>query len=260
MKKIYMLLIAFLAFGSIGYSQCTVNNADTVAGIFPPDSLFPEITKGQAVVDSYIVQLFVPDTIHYQIYTIVINWLVIDTITGFPTNITYGRNPVGDTIYGGGRQCIYLMGTTTDTPGTYPLKFSGHVNAVVPLYGDTTVSLDTLEMLAGTLHLPGVPNFAYTVREKAAAGINDNNNHLESAMHIVPNPNDGVFDLKTNYGGNMEGDLKVVDITGKVVFAQKLSSNGFYNTTIDLRSFAKGLYTIQIVTADAVGTKMVSVE
>ena len=45
-------------------------------------------------------------------------------------------------------------------------------------------------------------------------GIYDVNAMLEAAMQIMPNPNNGQFDVKFNYHGKIEGDLRVIDMRG----------------------------------------------
>jgi hypothetical protein len=49
-------------------------------------------------------------------------------------------------------------------------------------------------------------------------------------------------------------------MTGRRVFTQKVDATGFYNTSIDLSAFAKGLYTVQVRTEKGVASKNISVE
>ncbi|MDB5284576.1 MAG: domain proteinfibronectin type protein [Bacteroidota bacterium] len=258
MKKFAPILALFLlSFGAVS-AQCTVNVNDTVFGFTPPDSTFPEILKGVPLNSSYVTQAYVPATFTFSGFTVVIHWITITNVTGFPTGITYAKNPLNDTIYGGGRQCIALSGVTTDTPGIYQLAFEGLVYVTVPILGDQYYTIHQLDSMAASQ--PGAPKLGYKLKEVDPAGINDINTALVSAMQVVPNPNNGQFDVKFNYNGLLQGELRVIDITGKEVLSQRLDADGFYSTTIDLRNLAKGMYSVQLRTESGMASKIVSVE
>src|SRR5258707_15847392 len=99
MKKLYFLLFAFLVMGSSLSAQCVVDNNDTVVGITPPDSLFPVITRGVQLDNSYVAQVYVPMNVTVMGFQATVYWIDISSVTGFPNGITYSRNPTNDTIF-----------------------------------------------------------------------------------------------------------------------------------------------------------------
>jgi len=253
MKKLFTLFIAIMALGITGYAQsvCTVDNSNTQFGITPNDTTAPHIVRGQPY--DTVAQIYVPTqyTVNYggTNYTATINWLNIDSVTNFPTGISFARNPgVSDTIYGGGHQCIRISGTTLDTFGQYNLNFYGHVNVTVLIF-DTTISLSQLQ-----------GQFGYFLSVDGGVGINDIGSNFNSSLNVYPNPTSGKFDLTLTNVDKVNGDINVYDMTGRKVYTQKVDVTGFYSTSIDLSSFAKGLYTVQVRTEKGVASKNISVE
>ena len=253
MKKIFTLVVAFMALNFAVKAQdvCVVDNTNTVFGITPNDSLAPPIIRGVAF--DTVAQIYVPSsyTVNYQgiPVTATIHWLNIDSVTGFPTGINFQRNPgVSDTIYGGGRQCILLSGNTMDTVGTYNINFFGHVRITALIY-DTTVPLSLV-----------ASQFGYFLKVEGGVGIHNVGSTFNASLNVFPNPTSGKFDLTLKNVGTVNGDIVVMDMTGRRVYTQKLEAAGFYNTSIDLSGFAKGLYTVQVRTAEGTASKNISVE
>lgn len=254
MKKIFTLFVAVMALSIAAKSQnvCTVDTSNMRFGITPNDTTAPHIVRGSAF--DTVAQIYVPDSITYMGYTANIIWLNIDSVTNFPTGITHTYNPgVSDTIYGGGRQCIKLSGTTMDAVGQYNLAFHGHVRVHVVIalgFGiDTTVSLAQVGS-----------QFGYFLTVDGGVGINDVGQNFNSSLNVYPNPNNGQFEVSLSNVDNVNGDIAVYDMTGREVFTQKVEAIGFYNTSIDLSGFAKGLYTVQVRTEKGVASKKISVE
>jgi hypothetical protein len=249
MKKLFTLFVAIMALSLAGTAQtvCTVNTADTSAGITPNDSTAPHIIRDIAY--DTAAQIYVPTSVTFGSYTATIHWLNIDSVNGFPDGITYTYNPgASDTIYGGGRQCIRLSGTTSDTVGTYHLNFYGHVNVTVLIF-DTTVALSELGS-----------EFGYFLVVDGGAGIFDIGSNFNSSLNVYPNPTSGQFDLSLSNIDKVNGDINVYDMTGRRVYTQKVDATGFYTTSIDLGNCAKGLYTVQVRTENGVAAKKISVE
>ncbi len=257
MKKIYLLLLAFTLAGTAINAQCVVDNNDTVLGISPPDSLFPAIIRGVALDNSYVAQVYCPSTLSFSGITATIYWIDISSVSGFPTGITYARNPNKDTIYGGGHQCMQLSGTTNDPGGTYPLTFDGFIKVNTAFTGDTVFPISFINAISQS---QGGPSFGYTLTEIDPNGIHNINSLIADAMQVVPNPNNGQFNLKLNYHGRLEGEVRVMDIAGRVVFQQPLQTDGFYSTNINLNGMPRGMYCVQVKTEAGIASKNVSVE
>lgn len=233
-----------------------------------PDSL-PCVER--TIAYSEVIQIAVPRTINLQDFgspfpfILFVDSVVITAVHGLPNGITYKSNPANGKIYGGGYGCALVSGITTDPPGRYPISFDGTFTArgtPFPPYfdGDTTLDFATLQGLSqGRFNLyldvinPGDPCVHTT-------GIADYKNSLNAIIYLYPNPSNGVVQLKLNSGGRVKGEIAIVDMTGRKVFAQPVDAMGLYSTTINLSQFAKGIYTVQIKTAEGFASKNISIE
>ena len=72
---------------------------------------------------------------------------------------------------------------------------------------------------------------------------------------MYPNPTNGVFTIELD--GNAKYDVTVNNILGQIVYETTTTS---MNTTIDLSSFEKGIYTIELKNNTATYIEKVIVE
>jgi hypothetical protein len=77
---------------------------------------------------------------------------------------------------------------------------------------------------------------------------------LESSLglEVFPNPNNGVFTIEVNGDANLDVNIKVMNITGVVVYdAGQVAVNGSFKEQLDLSAMAEGIYTI-VVSGDGI--------
>ena len=84
------------------------------------------------------------------------------------------------------------------------------------------------------------------------SAVNDVKN---SKFNVYPNPSNGVFTIELD--GNTKYDVTVNNALGQTVYATSITS---MNTTIDLSSFEKGIYTIELKNNSATYTEKIIVE
>ncbi len=69
-----------------------------------------------------------------------------------------------------------------------------------------------------------------------------------SVFSIYPNPGKGIFKLDLEQDGLKEANIKVFDITGKMLLTlQYKDIQGRLETEIDLSEYTDGIYQVQIV-------------
>jgi hypothetical protein len=273
MKNIKSLFVAsLLSISGFVSAQCTIDPSNTEFLAPQPQDL-PCIER--SVSYNQTIQIAVPTSIDLSTIapgipfpiTLTVDSVNITSIDGFPTGIIYTLNPATGVFYGGTNGCAQLSGTTTDPAGNYPLSFNGTITlSGLPSIPGFSLPPDTTVDLAVLQAQPQNPfSFFVDVIEQGAAcrpntSINKFNTELNSAIRITPNPNNGTFEFTLNAGRNVNGQIKIVDITGREVYTENLDVTGFYNTRIDLRQFAKGLYTLQLRTAEGFASKSIVVE
>ena len=271
MKKIYLSLIVFLltlstSFAGVG---CTIDSSNTQFFSPGPDSI-PCIER--TISYTQIIQIHVPQTIDIGpfvgfpagIIILHVDSLNIDSITGFPTGLFYGINPPSGHFLGGDNGCASVTGTTNDPTGNYPL----HIHGVIGVSGipggfgfppDTTFQLEQAQAMSNMFKLSvDVINQGDVCRPSTS--VRDFNAELNSLIQVYPNPNNGNFELRLDAGRRVNGEIVVTDITGRKIYSQQLDVVGLYSTNINLLQYGKGIYTLQLRTADGFASKNISIE
>lgn len=268
MKKFYLLFFVALFTVAITDAQCTINaSAQTTPGANPTANNLPCVIRGVAydqTVQGKIQQSW--DTVILVVSAHAdIDSVRMDSITGLPNGISWAKNP--DVLIGGGNGCVRFAGTTNDPTGRYNLTAYGTVwfHVTSPGFAPYVPAIDTFIQRAGNLNQfsPFGDYYLDVINQGDvchAVGINDFSSDLNSALSVYPNPSNGSFEVRLNAGSRVNGDINVIDMTGRIVYSQKLDVLGLYNTTVDLTKFSKGLYTVQLRTAEGFASKNISVE
>jgi len=79
-------------------------------------------------------------------------------------------------------------------------------------------------------------------------------------LSIYPNPTNGIFTIEMN---DVEKDvytIKITNVLGQKIFRISQSVNGIYKENIDLSTFQKGVYLIQIKNSTTTITERIIVE
>lgn len=77
---------------------------------------------------------------------------------------------------------------------------------------------------------------------------------------IYPNPTDGIFTVSYTIQGNEAVNLKIIDITGQVVYFNKnLNAPIGQRNQIDIVGLRKGIYIVRLETISGIVTKKVTV-
>lgn len=253
MKKIFSVALALCGLVNLAMSQCTIDaSLQQFPGIYPKANDLPCVEQGMPYDQTIQVQ-----NLNQAFTGIHVDSMMLTNVNGLPSGISWARTPT--ILYGGANGCLKFTGTTNDAVGQYKLAWIGTVWFTLPFLG--------AQMYSGDLTRFGGANFNYsmfviTSGEQCThlVGINDVSPELNSSIVVYPNPNNGVFEIRLNAAHRLQGDMQIVDMTGRVVYNQKLDLVGLYNTQIDLSSFAKGLYTLQVRTADGFASRNISVE
>ncbi|GIV33777.1 MAG: hypothetical protein KatS3mg031_1312 [Chitinophagales bacterium] len=137
MKRIFTVLTASVCLYNMIYAQCIPNTSLTNPGVYPPSDSLACVERTVAYIQD--VQVVLPASFGGFV---TLNNLTIDTITGFPSGITYTCNPASCVLPGGSVSCIRFSGTTSAAVGTYPLKIVATANTSLGTFGP--MDLDSL--------------------------------------------------------------------------------------------------------------------
>ncbi|HLP52740.1 MAG TPA: T9SS type A sorting domain-containing protein [Chitinophagales bacterium] len=252
MKK-HLLSFAALILVSVGAmaQACVIDSTNTDL-LSPPSETLPCIERN--VPYSTVLQLFTPPSIG----GVGVDSIVITSFNDMPSGITSACNPSNCTMVGFGRACITISGTTSDTVGAYLIDYDG-----IAYTEQGAAPFDYLRA-----NFPGViPDYTLFITEAGAFcantganSIHSNNQELQSAFSVYPNPSAGIFRFSLNHVSAMGGDIIVTDMAGRVVYSHKNTAGFFEPTTIDISQLAKGVYTLQYRTKEGIAAKKIFID
>jgi len=79
-------------------------------------------------------------------------------------------------------------------------------------------------------------------------------NIFEGKISVYPNPTNGILNLDMMGVTPSEYQIKITNILGEIIYVSSENISGIYNDVIDLSSFSKGAYVIQIKNKESVFT------
>ncbi len=77
------------------------------------------------------------------------------------------------------------------------------------------------------------------------AGISENQ-ALENAMTVFPNPSDGKVTLTCNLEGHSNYVIRISDVTGRLIYTESVMISGNAERNYDLTSYGKGVYFLEL--------------
>ncbi len=95
--------------------------------------------------------------------------------------------------------------------------------------------------------------------------INNTNTDIynNNICNVFPNPNNGLFNISFDSSLNIGSKIEIINSVGQIVYSDVNYDNSYsvsYNKTIDLTSFSKGVYLINIVSNKNVYTNKIVVK
>ncbi|MEN9369643.1 MAG: hypothetical protein RI952_508 [Bacteroidota bacterium] len=90
---------------------------------------------------------------------------------------------------------------------------------------------------------------------RTAAGLSNNK---VDGFEVYPNPSNGKFYVKANVKG--ASAIKVMDLTGRVVFQENYPTKALLFTTVDLSNQSSGIYFVEVREGNNVSIQKVSVQ
>ncbi len=66
------------------------------------------------------------------------------------------------------------------------------------------------------------------------------------ALSIFPNPSNNELNIQINSDKNSTANLSITDLTGKIVYSENISITDLYTQKIDISSFGKGMYFLNL--------------
>ena len=131
--------------------------------------------------------------------------------------------------------------------GSEFLWSTGETTQTITVYGEDYEAGNDYAFSCQVTNADGCRNSdTLTVEIKDCSGIGEDHAHI--GIEIFPNPNKGIFNLKIESKTDQTVNLKIVSISGKVVFnLENVEINGTLTQQINLSQMADGVYSLFII-------------
>lgn len=98
----------------------------------------------------------------------------------------------------------------------------------------------------------------YTVTIDIGTGVNEAKSNF--SFTVVPNPATSNLSITLNGTKSETAELKLINVQGQLVYNEFVQCNGRYTKNLDVTTFAKGIYTLQMISSSGVINKKVVIE
>jgi len=200
-------------------------------------------------------------------------WVLRKTTDGGATftNVTLGLADIGRAIAAvPGEEGMYLSTSINFTGSQYVTSYSNDFGATWNIIeGGVTDAERIIELeVVDSLYAWGGA-FSDNTLPYGIGGIRKNWGPFTTGLkpvaqaneyNVYPNPSTGVFTIKLDkvIAGSV---IKVTDVMGKEVYSSSIKNNGInQEITLDLSSFAKGIYVMNVVNGKNVDVRKIIVE
>ncbi len=247
MKKTLLLLTLFVGTILGASAQCTPNTSNFSGSTYVYPASLDTAVVGVAYPAAQVISIEIPDSLPLSDFgiTVVSGYVHVDSvrfdsINGYPTGISSVSNPALGTTWlkHGQFACAIFSGTTTATPGSYPLSIKGKGA------GHFTYSGTTYDSIFPNFNFASV--FPYKLNVKAAPtnGISEVAAGVD--LNIFPNPNQGNFTVSISSTTTLNGTLSIVDQLGRTITTQGIEVAGTKQIPLELGNIAQGAYLLVI--------------
>ena len=132
----------------------------------------------------------------------------------------------------------------TDTTASMIGEFSSDDGAPVPAELQPVTATNPDGALTFVFHSDiSVTKAGWTANISCEGSSIDISNPLKTGIKIIPNPNKGLFTIKTEGLNTENSTVEIYSVSGKLIYQKNMNSNDF---DIDLGNHAKGIYFVKI--------------
>jgi hypothetical protein len=236
MKKLLTLIVALLATGFTytASAQCTTNHNTSV--FLVPDTATDFSTAYTYTPYEQVLYIAVPrDTTVFSLPA-TFDSIVLVSITGLPSTITYTMNPANGIFKADSFACIQFTGTPTNADiGTHNLVINTLITGNVTLFGDTTLPI-------------ALNGYSIKVLDSASNGIHPATAKTDfKVFQNSPNPFGNETEIAFQSPGSENITIDIFDMNGSLVYHQEMISKKGYNSlVINGSTYKPGIYTYRV--------------
>lgn len=229
MAKIFALALLLIVSNQVLLAQCFPDSSISSSQIYgpTPEEGFPVGELGSFY--EAILALNVPSDTTYLGLTVVLDSVVLTSITGIPDDFDYQCNPSGCIFYGGESGCISILGTTFNTQDAKVWNVVANFDYWIT-FGSSPFSFSD-QVTNYNIDLTGFP-----------AGIGARNS---KQLPFLAEPNPANISSKIYYQLPQAGNysLKIYSLLGTEILNTKSSTQGYAEQfNLGQLSLSAGIY------------------
>jgi hypothetical protein len=162
----------------------------------------------------------------------------------------------GESLYNGEHRLFDEFGLSTQSAGTPTWYYLTNTPMVRLNFDPSSAIVQSFNCVGTSCIDPGTGNGTYSSLSACQAVCNSTGlEETESSFSIYPNPSKGIFSIKLDAASSY--DVSVYNVLGQTVVSTVISN---MITTIDLSSFDKGIYTVELKDKQSIHIEKVIVE
>ena len=144
---------------------------------------------------------------------------------------------------------------TTNELGMYPTNWEPVIDGLANVRVDMLKLREADNTVLAATHGRGL--FTTTFEYDPYTSIGELPENILNTQ-VYPNPSDGIFNISFNVEKTNNIEIKIIDLTGRTVFTDNQNNySGIYKKQIDISSFAKGTYILNIKSGNKIKTEKI---
>ena len=156
-------------------------------------------------------------------------------------------------IFSDGSPAVFCGTASVPTIGTFSPVSSLAILNNKPTNGNWTISVeDMFNGDTGTVQSWGVDFGCVSL-------VNENFN-INDAFSVVPNPNQGSFNVRYNSSSNNDIFIEVTDMSGRSIFSNKYVHEGLFYQNVTLSNVQAGMYIVTVKDGNNTGVKKIIIK
>ncbi|HNO70941.1 MAG TPA: T9SS type A sorting domain-containing protein, partial [Bacteroidia bacterium] len=132
-------------------------------------------------------------------------------------------------------------------------------SALTDANGNVTISHTLATGTNATLTVTGFNLIPFIKTVAISTGTSVANDNIVGALNIYPNPSNGEFNISYSLVNNENSSIKVLDVTGKVIYSDILKQN-VQSKKIALDNIENGIYFLQFQNNSGTVTKKLNIQ
>ena len=143
------------------------------------------------------------------------------------------------------------------------MKYKFSVNLTLFLFLLLQVIGEAQTVQNGPMHSPTLPltvtGLNFNIQMVTATTGNNLGQSQSNYLLVYPSPSNGIFNIKYDNKAATKKSLRIITVKGQVVYSKSISLKKSGTEQVDISSFAKGFYFVELIQDNKVTTQKIQI-